>query len=86
MRSVLRALMVRTVKACVTVPTVRAATTSMGAAYASRASAAHTAGTGCVRPANTACTASAPVSARTNTHSGEWALSGEEEEEEEVGV
>lgn len=71
MRSVLLALMVRTVKVCVTVRTVRAATTSTEAACASRASAGHTAGTGCVRPVNTACTVSAPVSARTNTHSGE---------------
>ena len=72
MRSVLQALTVRTVKVCVTVRTVRAATTSTEAACASRASAGHTAGTGCVRPVNTACTVSAPVSARTNTHSGEW--------------
>lgn len=70
MRSVLQALTVRTVKVCVTVRTVHAATTSTEAACASRASAGHTAGTGCVRPVNTACTVSAPVSARTNTHSG----------------
>lgn len=67
MRSALQAPTVRTVKACVTVRTVRAATTSMEAACASRASAAHTAGIGCVHPANTACTVSAPASARKNT-------------------
>lgn len=71
--------MVRTVKVCATVQTVHAATTSMEAACASRASVVHTAGTGCVHPANTACTVNARVSARTNTHSGERALSGEEE-------
>ncbi len=71
--------MVRTVKVCATVPTAHAATTSMEAAYASRASVAHTAGTGCVHLANTACTANARVSARTSTRSGERALSEEEE-------
>lgn len=69
MRSVLQALMVRTVKVCVTVLTAHAATTSMEAASASRASVVHTAGTGCVHLANTACTVSACVFARTNTHS-----------------
>lgn len=69
MRSVLQVLMVRTVKVCVTVLMVRAATTLMEAAYASQASAVHTAGRGCVNPANTACTVNARVSAKTNTHS-----------------
>lgn len=71
MRSALQALTGRTVKVCVTVLTVHGATTSMEAACASRASVGHTAGTGCVHKANMACTVSAPVSARTNTHSGE---------------
>lgn len=69
MRSVLQALTVRTVKVCVTVLTAHAATTSMEAAYASRASVVPTAGTGCVHPANTACTVNGSVSARTNRHS-----------------
>lgn len=69
MRSVLQALTARTVKVCVTVLMVHAATTSMEAAYASRASVDHTAETGCVHWANMACTVNAPVSARTNTHS-----------------
>lgn len=69
MRSAPQALTVRTVKACATVPTVRAATTSMEPASASRASVGRTAGTGCVHPGNTACTANAHVSARTNTRS-----------------
>lgn len=68
-RSVLQARMVRTVKACVTVLTAHAATTSMVAACVSRDSAVHSAETGCVHPENTACTVNAPVSARTNTHS-----------------
>lgn len=70
--------MVRTAKVCVTVLTVRDASTSMEAAYASRASVVHTAGTGCVHSADTACTVNTPVSARINTHSGERLLSGEE--------
>lgn len=68
-RSVLQALMARTVRVCVIALMAHAATTSTEPACASRASAVRTAGTGCVRPGNTACTASAPVSARTNTHS-----------------
>lgn len=78
--------MVRTAKVCATVQTVHAATTSTEAAYASRASVVHTAGTGCVDMANTACTVNAPVSARTSTHSGEWASSGEEEDGDDEGV
>ena len=77
-RSALQALTVRTVKVCVTVLTGHAATTSTEAACASRASAVHTAGTGCVHPGNTACTVSAPACARTNTHSGERRVSEEE--------
>lgn len=60
----------RTVKACATVLTARAATTSMEPVCASRASAVRTAGTGCAQTAYMACTVSACVSARTNTHSG----------------
>lgn len=69
MRSVQQEPMVRTVKVCATVLMVLAATTSMGPACVSRASAGHTAGIACVHPANTACTANAHVSVRTNTHS-----------------
>lgn len=60
----------RTVKACATVLTVRVATTSMEPVCASRASAVRTAGTGCAQTAYMACTVSARVSVRTNTHSG----------------
>lgn len=65
--------MARTVKVCVTVLTARAATTSTEAVCANRASAGLSAGTGCVNPANSACTVNARVSVRTSTRSGEWA-------------
>lgn len=68
-RSVLQVVTDRTVKACATVLTVRAATTSMEPVCASRASAVRTAGTGCAQTAYMACTVSARVSVRTNTHS-----------------
>lgn len=68
-RSVLQVVTDRTVKACATVLTVRAATTSMEPVCASPASAVHTAGTGCAQTAFMACTVSARVSVRTNTHS-----------------
>lgn len=67
MRSVLQAPTGRTVRVCVTVLTGRAATTSMEPACVSRASAVHTAGTGCAHPEHTACTVSARASARRNT-------------------
>ena len=61
----------RTVRACVTVLMVHVVTTSMEVACASRASAVHTAGKGCVHPANMACTVNAPAFARINKHSGD---------------
>lgn len=68
-RSVLQERMVRIVKACATVLTALAATTSTEAACVNQASAGHTAGIACVHPENTACTVNAHVSVRTNTHS-----------------
>lgn len=52
---------------CVTVLMAPAATTSMEAVCVSRGFMGHTAGTGCVRPENTACTVNARVSVRINT-------------------
>lgn len=68
-RSVQWARTVRTVKVCVTVLMVLAATTLMEAACVSRALEVHTAETGCVHTGPTACTVNAPASVRINTHS-----------------
>lgn len=78
MRSVLQALMVRTARECVTVLTVLVATTSMEAACVSQVSMVRSAETGCVSLESMGCTVKTPVSARTNTHSGERLLLGDE--------
>lgn len=70
MNSVLWEPMARTVKVCATALTALDASTSTEAVYVSQASEARTAERGCVHTANTACTASGHVSARTNIHSG----------------
>lgn len=70
MRSVLWAVMVRTVKVCVTAPMAHAAITFMEAVCVSQVSAARSALGGCVLRGLTACTANTDVSATPNTLSG----------------
>lgn len=73
--------MVRTAKECVTVLTVLVATTSTEAACVSQVSMVRSAETGCVHLESMGCTVKTPVSARTNTHSGERLLLRDERQE-----
>lgn len=73
--------MVRTVKEFVTVLTVLVATTSMEAVCVNQVSMARSAETGCVNLESMECTVKTLVSARTNTHSGEGLLLGNERQE-----